>query len=201
MSMSRTVLTAISTLGLIAAVSNPLSAQTAAPAQKGPFEIRFTSGELVATGDQRRFVKDGQLSGVQMSWSLNPMFAVTSAFAWARSRDLTTSDKPKLDVFTSDLGVEARPAQWLSGRRVTFSPIVGLGAGVRSYNYRSLDADARHNLAGYGSIGGEFGIMRRVGVRLEARDYASGYKPLIGAGTSVTRNDVVIMAALRVNLR
>ena len=200
MSIARTVSTAISTLSLIAAVSNPLSAQTSTPAQKGPFEIRFTSGGLVATGNQRNFIKDGQLSGVQMSWSLNPMLAVTGSFAWARSRDLTTIDKQKLDVFTSDLGVEARPAQWFTGRKVTFSPIVGLGAGVRSYNYRSLDVDAKHNLAGYGSVGGELGILNRVGVRLEARDYASGYKPLVGAGKSVTRNDVVIMAALRINL-
>ena len=200
MSIARTVSTAISTFGMLVAFTGPLTAQTSTPAQKGPFEIRFTSGELVATGNQRNFIKDGQLSGVQMSWSLNPMLAVTGAFAWARSRDLTSIDKQKLDVFTTDIGVEARPARWFTGHMVTFSPIVGLGAGVRSYNYRSLDVDAKHNLAGYGSVGGEFGILNRVGVRLEARDYASGYKPLIGTGKSVTRNDVVIMAALRINL-
>jgi hypothetical protein len=38
-------------------------------------------------------------------------------------------------------------------------------------------------------------------VRIEARDYVTGFKPLVGAGKSERRNDVVIMAALRFNRR
>ncbi len=41
--------------------------------------------------------------------------------------------------------------------------------------------------------------MGRVALRLEARDYATGFRPLIGAGSSVSRNDVVLMGALRLN--
>ena len=70
------------------------------------------------------------------------------------------------------------------------------GAGGRSYNYRKLDVDATHNLAAYGSVGGELGI-RRVRVRLEARDYVTGFKPLAGEGAARTGNDVVVMAGLR----
>jgi hypothetical protein len=83
---------------------------------------------------------------------------------------------------------------------VTLSPFVGLGAGVRSYNYRSLDVDATHNVAGYGSVGGEIGVGR-VGVRVEVRDYTSGFRPLVGGGKSAIRNDVVLSAALRFNRR
>jgi hypothetical protein len=69
---------------------------------------------------------------------------------------------------------------------------------VRSYNYRKLDVDATNTVAAYGSVGGELGVGR-VGLRLEVRDYATGFKPLVGAGKSDMRNDVVIMAGLRFN--
>lgn len=36
-----------------------------------------------------------------------------------------------------------------------------------------------------------------MGLCLEVRDYATGFEPLVGTGTSVTRNDVVLMLALR----
>ena len=111
----------------------------------------------------------------------------------------TTGKKP-LDAFTSDVGVETRGGTWREGRAVTFSPFVGLGAGARSYNYRKLDVDATHNLASYGAIGGEIGV-RRVGVRVEVRDYVSGFRPLVGTGSSATRNDVVVMMGLRFKRR
>jgi hypothetical protein len=79
---------------------------------------------------------------------------------------------------------------------VTFTPFAGVGAGARSYNYRNLDVDATHNVAGYGTVGGELG-MGRVGLRLEVRDYVTGFKPLVGGGTADTRNDVVILVGLR----
>jgi hypothetical protein len=81
---------------------------------------------------------------------------------------------------------------------VTFDAFAGIGAGARSYNYRKLDVGATHNVAGYGAVGGEIGVSR-VGIRLEVRDYVSGFKPLIGGGVSRTRNDMVITAAVRIN--
>jgi len=173
------------------------SAQTSAP-QARTWELRFTSGALVPTGLQRNFLKDAQLSAAQLSWVVRPSLAITGTFGWARSRDLRSVDAPKLDVFTSDVGIEARAPKWFADHAVTFSPFVGLGAGARSYNYRKLDVDATHNMAGYGSVGGELGLSR-VGLRLEVRDYASGFKPLDGAGRSDMRNDVVMMVGLRFN--
>jgi hypothetical protein len=58
--------------------------------------------------------------------------------------------------------------------------------------------DATNNLAGYGTVGGELGVGR-VGVRLEVRDYVTGFKPLAGIGTSATRNDVMMMLGFRFN--
>ena len=170
------------------------TAQTPAPQPKA-WELRVTSGALVGTGSQRNALKDAQATAAQLSWVIRPSFAITGTFAWARSRDVATVNSPKLDVFTSDVGVEARAGQWFAKRAMTFSPFVGLGGGARSYNYRKLDVDATHNLAGYGAIGGEVGVSR-VGVRLEVRDYATGFKPLVGAGKSDARNDIVMMVGL-----
>ena len=197
MAIARASLTAAATLGLLLTTARASAAQaSAAPAKK--FGVLFTSGAFIPTGDQRDVLKDAQASAVQLSWLVRPSLAITGSFGWARSRDRLTLNTPKLDVFTSDLGVEYRAPQLFAGHAVTFSPFAGLGAGARSYNYRSLDVDATHNLAAYGAIGGELG-MGRVGLRVEVRDYAAGFKPLIGTAASETRNDVSIMAGLKFN--
>jgi hypothetical protein len=178
-----------------------LTAPSTGQAQVSPprtWEVRVTGGELVPTGDQRNVLERADMTAAQVSWVLRPSLAITGTFGWARSRDISTADTPKLDVFTSDLGLELRPKQWFAGRAVTFDAFAGIGAGARSYNYRKLDVGATHNVAGYGAVGGEIGV-RRVGIRLEVRDYVSGFKPLIGGGVSRTRNDMVITAAVRIN--
>jgi hypothetical protein len=162
--------------------------------------LRIPSGALIATGSQRDHLEDAQLTAIQLSRSIGSRLAITGTFAWARSRDLGTTNTPKLDVFTSDMGVEASSREFFTDRRVSLSTFAGLGAGARSYNYRKLDLDATNNLAGYAAAGGEVGVGR-VAIRVEARDYATGFKPLAGAGKSEARNDVVIMAGIRFNRR
>ncbi len=195
--LTRVALVAVGTLGMLLSSTRTAIAQTSAP-QARAWELRFTGGAFVPTGNHRNFVKDAQVTAAQLSWVLRPSLAITGTFAWARSRDLTSTETPKLDVFSSDLGVEVRPAEWSADGAVAFSPFVGLGAGARSYNYRKLDVDATNNLAGYATVGGELGFGR-VGLRLEARNYVTGFKPLVGGGKSDMRNDVVIMAGLRFN--
>jgi hypothetical protein len=63
-----------------------------------------------------------------------------------------------------------------------------------------VDVDATHTLAGYAVVGGELG-MGRVGLRLEARDYVTGFRPLIGGGGARTRNDIVALVGLRLRKR
>lgn len=185
----------------VGALASILTAAPRAEAQASSaraWEFRIASGAFVPTGALRSAVKNAETSAVQLSWLIQPSLALTGTVAWARSRDVAAIDAPKLDVFTADLGVEARGRQWFSGRAMSFSPFIGVGAGAQSYNYRKLDVDATNNAAGYATVGGELGIGR-VGVRLEARDYAAGFKPLRGAGASATRNNVVVMVALRFN--
>lgn len=170
------------------------------PSRSGAWELRIPGGALIGTGEQRHHLKDAQLTAVQVSRTLTPRLAVTGTFAWARSRDIAAGERPRLDVFTSDLGLEARSSSILETASTSLTTFAGLGAGARSYNYRSLDIDATSNLAGYVAAGAELGAGR-FALRVEARDYATGFKPLVGGGRSSTRNDVVIMAALRFNRR
>jgi len=195
--LSRAALIAASAVGMLATSTHTAAGQTSAP-QASTWELRVTSGAFVPTGGQRNALKNAQVTAGQLSWVVRPSLAITGTFAWARSRDVASVNAPKLDVFTSDVGVEARSGEWLAGHAVTVRPFAGLGAGARSYNYRRLDVDATHNLAAYAAAGGELGIGR-VGLRLEVRDYATGFKPLVGVGKSDTRNDVVVMAGLRFN--
>ena len=193
-------LLATAALGFALVNANTLAAQVTetptAPEQKPGWEFLVSSGAVVPTGAQREAIKRGNLTTTQLSYVLRPAVAVTATLGWARSRDIATVGDPKLDVFTYDVGAELRAPRWAAGNAITFSPFAGVGAGGRSYNHRSLHVDATHNVAAYGSVGGELGI-RRVRLRLEARDYVTGFKPLNGVGASRMGNDVVVMAGLR----
>lgn len=182
---------------LLLFVAGPAAAQSSAESSRR-WELRVTGGAFVPTGEQREALGDAHLSAVQVSWLVRPALAITGTIGWARSRDRTLADSPKLDVFTSDVGIEARPVDWFTGRAMTFSPFVGAGVGARSYNHRALKLDATHNVAAYGAFGGEIG-MGRVGLRLEARDYVSRFKPLTSAGSAATRSDVSLLVGLRFN--
>jgi hypothetical protein len=181
-------------------VTSNLSAQTSeaqdSVRRQSRWEVLVPGGAIVPTGTQRDAIKRGNLTAVQLTYVARPALALTSTVGWARSRDIATVGDPKLDLFTYDVGAEVRAPRWLAGKTTTFSPFAGVGAGGRSYNYRKLDVDATHNLSAYGSVGGEVGI-RRVRVRIEARDYVSGFKPLAGEGAGRTGNDVVVMAGVR----
>ena len=182
---------------LLSALPRPTSAQAIAP-RTNTWELRLTSGAFVPTGEQNAALTTAQVSAAQLSWLVRPSLAVTGTFVWARSKDRITTNSPRLDVFSSDIGIESRFAQRPLKGGMSFTPFIGVGGGARSYNYRKLDVDATNNLSGYGAIGGELGIYR-VGVRLEVRDYATGFKPLVGAGRSEVRNDVVFLTTLRFN--
>jgi hypothetical protein len=170
-------------------------AQATRSAPVNGWEFLMSSGVLVPTGAQRDALKDARLSTAQLSYVVRSRFAMTTMVGWARSRDLASANDPKLDVFTYDLGAEARAPEWFAGRSVTFTPFVGAGGGARSYNHRKLEVDATHNVAGYAAVGGEF-AMGRVGLRVEARDYVSGFRPLVGGGRAHVRNDVVALLGL-----
>jgi hypothetical protein len=190
-------LLALTPAGLLSASSRAAAAQ-AAPEPRGNWELIVPTGIVVPTGAQRGAIKRANLTAAQLSYVVRPAFAVMATFGWARSRDIASVGQPKLDLFNYDLGAELRAPRWIGGEVVSFSPFVALGAGARSYNYRSLDVDATHNLAAYGGVGGELRV-KRVALRFEARNYVTGFEPLHGDGPGVTRNDVSLTLGLRVD--
>jgi hypothetical protein len=181
--------------GLVAA-----QAPATHPSVLSRFEFVVSDGALLPTGDQRDALKNARMNLAQLSYAVRPYLAVTTSMGWARTRDIASVNRPKLNVFTYDVGAELRADRWLSGHALTFTPFAGAGAGGRSYNYRSLDVDATNNLAAYGSAGGELGY-RRIRFRVEARDYVTGFAPLTANGATVRRNDVSLMGGFRIATR
>ncbi len=187
---------------MFVAAASTANAQTAdaRPSVRSRFEFIVSDGALLPTGDQRDALKNARMNLAQLSYAVRPYLAVTTSMGWARTRDIASVNTPKLNVFTYDVGAELRADRWLSGHALTFTPFAGAGAGGRSYNYRSLDVDATHNLAAYGSAGGELGY-RRIRFRVEARDYVTGFAPLTAKGATVRRNDVSLMGGFRIATR
>lgn len=185
-------------IGLVGTLAMPpvLAQQSATAAPKPRWEFLVASGTIVPTGAQRDAVKRGNFTAAQVQFVVRPNLALSATLGWARSRDLASVDAPKLDVFTYDLGAEVRSARWTLGRTLTFMPFAGVGAGGRSYNHRSLEVNATHNVAGYLSAGGEIGI-RRLRLRFEVRDYLTGFRPLRGEGSRRGHNDVAVMFGIR----
>lgn len=183
--------------------SQPLAVTEATPVsapRTTRLEFRVPGGTLVGTGTQRDLMKDGQVTAAQLSWTVRPRLAVTGTLAWGRSRDIAAVGSPKLDVYMYDLGLELRSAERWVSESVSLKTFAGLGAGARSYNSRAIGEGATSHAAGYAAVGGELG-MRRVGVRLEVRDYASGMRRSSTVGASGTGNDLVVMASLRLTRR
>lgn len=176
------------------------SAATRAAAKTSGWEFLATGGAVVPTGHQRDAIKSGNMSAAQLTYVVNPSIALTATTGWARTNDIASAGDPKLDIFTYDVGAEVRGTRMNEGGDLNVRPFVGAGAGARSYNYRNLDVDATHNVAAYASVGGDLGI-RRVQLRIEARDYVTGFKPLAGVGAADTRNDFVMTVGLRIGTR
>lgn len=195
MSRNRTqIAIVLAAAGIMFATPRNVYAQTS-HGQIPKWEFRVISGTLVPTGAQRDAVKRGNLNVAQFSRALRPHIAITASAGWARTRDLATAGDRKLNVFTYDLGGELRATRSLRRNAVTLRPFAGIGAGARSYDYRGANVDARHNVSGYASVGGELGLGR-VGLRIEARNYVSGFKSLDGGSATDIRNDVVVMVGL-----
>ena len=168
-----------------------------APKTSAAFEIRPYVGAYLPTGDQRDLLKDAVLVGGQASYRVIPQLSVTGSFAWSPSKDRITAGDQTLDIYQYDVGAELRAPSWVDRGSWDFTPFVGLGLGGRTYSYRDLDVDSKSNFDGYGAIGGELGFGR-IGLRVEGRDYVSGFKPLTSVGDSQTRNDITVAAGLTV---
>ncbi len=181
---------------LLGGVARVGAAQVAADSARR-FQFVVSSGALVPTGAQRGAVAAGDMTAAQLSYRVLPQIAVTGALGWTRSHDVVAAGQPTLDVFTYDVGAELRGSEWVPREAWSAAPFVGAGVGGRSYRYRNLGTESTHNLAGYASVGGEVGYAR-LRLRLEVRDYVSGFKALGGLQASDARNDVALLVGIRI---
>jgi hypothetical protein len=179
----------------LAVVTQPAAAQNRHDSNNG-FELRAFTGAYLPTGKQRDILKNAVVVGAQASYRVIPFMAFTGSFGWSPSKDRVIPGDETLDIFQYDLGAEARATSFRRFGALNFTPFIGLGLGGRTYKYRDLDdIDSKTNFLGYGALGGELGFGR-IGVRVEGRDYISGFKPLNGTGETRTRNDITVAAGL-----
>lgn len=202
---SATLRIARATVLVVAAIALQMGSETTLLAQSpaptaSTWEFLVTSGAVVPVGDQRSSLKRGSLSAAQLMYLVRPSLALTATLGWNRTRDVATDGAPKLDMFTYDIGGELRAPRWRTAKSISFTPFAGAGVGARSYNYRHLSVAATHGVAAYGSAGGELGV-RRVRLRVEARDYVAGVKPTDRGNAAGAWSDVSIMAGLRFVMR
>lgn len=195
----RTTHTTLVVAALLLAMPTTAEAQADTSRSKA-WEVRVTSGSLIPIGEQRQQLARGPLTTVQVSWLPRRALAVTGTLGWAKSKDLTAVGSRGLNAFAADVGIESRPQRLVVGQRISFSPLAGIGAGARSYDYRGGDSNARYNVAAFIALGGELGY-RRLGLRMEARQYVSGFAPMDGVGPTPTRGDVMLLTSLRFNRR
>ena len=196
--MLKPVVTVVLALATLLTTVRPAHAQSSVATKPG-FELLVPLGTVVSTGAQENDVKNAKLTAVQLSYGLRPDLVLTSTVGWARTTPLGLGPEAKLDLFTYDAGVEYRLARRSPDRGINFKPFTGVGIGARTHSYRHVDVATTHNLATYASVGGELGLLR-VLVRLEVRDYLTWVTPL-GASDATRRNDVAVLAGLRLDLR
>lgn len=196
--MLKTIATAAHAIALVVTISVMAQAQPSAPKKPG-FEFVMPTGTITPAGERGDDLERANLTAVQVSYGLRPDLVITSTVGWARTRPVVRNTDSRLDMFTYDLGAECRIPRRVGDRRFNVKPFTGIGVGARSYNYRDDDAVTTHNLAAYASAGGEIALAK-VRVRLEVRDYMTWLNPS-GATNSVRRNDVAVMAGLRLGVR
>jgi hypothetical protein len=196
--MLKPVVTVVLALATLLTTVRPAHAQSSVATKPG-FELLVPSGTVVPTGAQENDVKNAKLTAVQLSYGLRPDLVLTSTVGWARTTPLGLGPEAKLDLFTYDAGIEYRLPRRTADRRINFKPFTGVGVGARTQSYRHVDVATTHNLSTYASVGGELGLAR-VRVRLEVRDYLT-WVTAFGTSDTTRRNDVAVLAGLRLALR
>lgn len=201
--MTLTVRTTLLALAVTASTTGPrvLAAQTH-PTVDAPrrWEVQIATGSMMPVGALHDALRSAPRTAAQVSYLPRPRVAIVTTLGWARSRDLLAAGAPKVDALTADVGAEVRSLPRTLGTWVRVSGFAGGGVGMRRYDSRAVNVDASHHAATYAALGSDV-IVRRVGLRIEARDYIGGFSPIAGHGEQIIANDVVVMTTLRLYRR
>ena len=174
-----------------------------AAAQREPItaglEVRSFAGAYLPTGAQRDDFKTGATVGAQIAGELSNHFHILGSVGWTDGHNRFRSfNQDRTFIWHYDVGVEANALQWVNDEWL-FRPLVGIGFGGRTYDYRANDIGTYSCSSAYGSIGSELqrGI---VALRVDARDYVTCFKSPVKSG-STTRNDVSLTFGLVYHIR
>jgi hypothetical protein len=162
-------------------------------------DVRPVVGGIVGTGDQGDALKSAVLVGGQASYGFHPNFSLIGSFAWSPSQDKLLPQRPDLDLYQYDLGIEGRLNNLTEGSPIATRPFAVIGGGGRTYSLRNVaNADAQTNPLGYGAVGLDLTQSSgKIGLRLEARDNITGFKGFRGElADRKTRNDLQFSAGL-----
>lgn len=162
-------------------------------------DVRPVVGAIVGTGDQGDALKSAVLVGGQASYAFHPNFSLIGSFGWSPSQDKLSPQRPDVDLYQYDLGIEGRLNNLTENSPIVTRPYAVVGGGGRTYRLRNvLNADAQTNPLGYGAVGLDLDHAGgKVGLRLEARDNITGFKGFRGElADRKTRNDLQFSAGL-----
>lgn len=162
-------------------------------------DLRPVVGAIVGTGDQGDALKSAVLVGGQASYAFHSNVSLVGSFGWSPSQDKLSPQRPDLDLYQYDLGIEGRLNNLTEGSSIATRPYAVLGGGGRTYSLRNVaNADAQTDPLGYGAIGLDLNhASGKIGLRLEARDNVTGFKGFRGElADRKTRNDLQFSAGL-----
>ena len=144
-------------------------------------------------------MRNAVLVGGQATFALHPNVAVVGTLAWSPSQEKLSAQRPTLDLFQYDVGLEGRLNDVTRAAPVATRPFATFGAGYRAYKLRNVpNADAQTNPLLFGAAGVDLEQAGgRFGLRLEARDNVTWFKGLRGDLPELqARNDLQFSAGL-----
>ena len=174
-----------------------------AVAQREPLtaglEVRSFAGAYLPTGAQRDDFKTATTVGAQLAEEVSEHFHFLGSFAWTHGHNKFRGlSQDRTNIWHYDVGVEANALRWINDEWL-FRPLVGIGFGGRTYDYRANNIGSYSCSTAYGSIGSELqrGI---VALRADVRDYVTCFKSPVKSG-STTRNDMSLTFGLVYHIR
>jgi hypothetical protein len=162
---------------------------------QGRLESRSVIGAFVPTGDHGDELDGALMMGSSLAFRTSETLSLVGRLTWSGSNAKQLSGSPEVKVYSYDLGAEYRVADVAAGRSWRLRPFVGGGVGGRTYNADVSGMKNETDFVGYGALGIQ-ADYKKIGVRIEGRDYLSRYDGLSGTDDRATRNDIGISAGL-----
>jgi hypothetical protein len=171
------------------------AASLASVEAQGRLESRSVIGAFIPTGDQRDELDGALMVGSSVAFRASQTLALVGRFTWSGSNAKQLAGQPEVKVYGYDLGAEYRIADVAAGRGWRIRPFAGGGVGGRTYDTDASGMTNETDLVAYGALGIQ-ADYKKIGFRVEGRDYLSRYDGLTGAGDRATRNDVGVSAGM-----